>query len=330
MKEIRRIEIPRFPYPVLCLLLFCAGMDKTHAGETLAPLPAAKSAEPFHIGCRQVYAGTVGGSAVEMLLGRNRRETGACFEDETRTSESADGKVKLVGYYYYVKTGQIDPESGRRVLEQLALTGQLDGEGNLDLTESVAGQNIPTGRFRGSTSTAGEIKGTWSDAEGKQSLPFSLRKLDRTAQNGAVAFCTACGEKSETDDCANVIAKIPGEAPLEMGTVFKDEDRYEIDPAAVMNSASVMLLPGRPDLYWIRTFAFADSCFGPNGVLYGQKDYFYVRGGRTQPVLILLGALLGLVTNVLAEAIGLAPDSFVLDRVLHEGFLVRHELYFPA
>jgi hypothetical protein len=105
MKEIRWVEIPRFPYPVLCLLLlFCAGMDKTHAGETPAPLPAAKSAEPFSIGCRQVYAGMVGGSAVEMILGRNH-DTGACdeFEDETRTSEPADGKVKLAGYYYYLR-----------------------------------------------------------------------------------------------------------------------------------------------------------------------------------------------------------------------------------
>lgn len=68
MKETHPIETPRLPYPVLCLLLlFCVGMDKTHAGETPTPLPAAESSDSFPIGCWQVYAGTVGGSAVEIF-----------------------------------------------------------------------------------------------------------------------------------------------------------------------------------------------------------------------------------------------------------------------
>lgn len=293
MQEIRRIEIPRFPYPVLCLLLlFCASMDKIHAGETLAPLPAAKSAESFPIGCRQVYAGTVGGSAVEMLLGRNRRETGACFEDEIRTSEPADGKAKLAGYYYYVKTGRIDPKSGRRVFEQLALTGQLDGEGNLDLTESVAGRDTPTGRFRGLMNVAEEIKGTWSDAEGKRSLPFSLRRLDHAAQNGAVSFCIVCEEKSAAEDCHNFSVQMPGEISLELKLLrLQDALEYSLgvddDLDKVMNSVSIQLLPGNPDLYQVN--AFADQQCGVSGIHFGDAAYFFVRGRSTKPVLTFSG-----------------------------------------
>jgi hypothetical protein len=293
MKEIRRVEIPRFPYPVLCLLLlFCAGMDKIHAGETLAPVPAAKSAEPFPIGCRQVYAGTVGGSAVEMLLGRNRRETGACFEDETRTSEPADGKVKLTGYYYYLKTGRIDAESGRRVFEPLALTGQLDGQGNLELAESVAGRDTPTGWFKGSTSAAGEIKGTWSDAGGKRSLPFSLRKLDRAAQNRAVSFCIVCEEKSAADDCNNFTVRMPGEISLELRLPWL-QDALEYSPGVdddldkVMNSVSIQLLPGNPDLYQVN--AFADQQCLVNAPQNSTADFFFVKGELTKPVLTFSG-----------------------------------------
>jgi hypothetical protein len=92
----------------------------------------------------------------------------------------------------------------------------------------------------------------------------------------------------ESESCANVIVKIPGEAPLEMGPVFENEDRYEIDSSAVMNSASVLLLPGRPALYHV-TVSSEPSCSGPSGLLHGEEHYFYIRGGRTQPVLTFSG-----------------------------------------
>lgn len=128
--------------------------------------------------------GTIGDNAVHMQL----------YVNEDR----------LGGMYFY---DRIRAEQG--MPQNLQLSGTFDDQGNVHLIETDA--TTPTGSFDGTLSENPdgviEFSGTWSNAEGTQSLPFTLAQP--AAQLTAFDLRTQTIERSDVTPAVTYVAAYP-------------------------------------------------------------------------------------------------------------------------
>ncbi|HEY2585809.1 MAG TPA: DUF3298 and DUF4163 domain-containing protein [Tepidisphaeraceae bacterium] len=218
---------------------------------------ASASARPTH----GYWVGTIGDLSAQMDL------------DTTGT--------KPAGSYFYEKTGI-----------PLTLTGTVESDGTLRLTEQTPKQNV-TGSFRGALpGEGGTFSGIWTAADGSKSLPF---RFHEAAAFGTLAVPPARDFSGTFHYPVLAAADNAGaQVNAEIEGFARDErDRFLADVRKAGQGAKLSP-PWEADLNWeIHYDGSTLVCLlatgyqftgGAHGIVYCRAFNYYVRGENATPI----------------------------------------------